>query len=154
MKQNNPLQIAILCVTGMGILAALYTNNRQMNLLERQMKASFFADYTRRFHDIMQNFPPNIAEDNFSYERLEPEERDAVLKNMKLYFDLCSEEYDLWENNMLEERIWRKWEAGIKYAFSKKAYRDGWEIIKEDAYYYKEFHDWVEYEALGKESID
>lgn len=148
MKSAQWVQAAVLAVTSLGILVALYSNNRQMNLLEKQMKASFFADYTRRFHDIMQEFPPDIASETFSYESLPEAERQEVLKNMKLYFDLCSEEYDLWENDMLEERVWRKWEAGISYSFSKKAYREAWEVCKQNSYYYEDFYNWVENDLL------
>jgi hypothetical protein len=49
----------------------------------------------------------------------------------------------LWKSRHIDEKTWREWESGIKYAFSKKAFREGWEIISMDTVYYKEFSKFV-----------
>ena len=43
----------------------------------------------------------------------------------------------------IEDRIWNNWKEGIEYAFSKKAYRDAWDIIELDTYYYPDFTKWM-----------
>lgn len=91
----------------------------------------------------MLNFPENINRSDFDYNKLGKEEHDKTMRYMRAYFDLCSEEYDLWNNNHIEKRIWENWESGIEYAFSKKAFQEAWKIISFDTMYYPEFATWI-----------
>ena len=79
----------------------------------------------------------------FDFDNIQPDIKSKIIKYMRVYFDLCSEEYDLWKAGYIEDRIWYNWQEGIKFAFSKKAFKDAWSIIKLDSIYYPEFTEWI-----------
>lgn len=62
---------------------------------------------------------------------------------MRVYFDLCSEEYDLFWSGYISKGVWNNWQKGIEYTFSKKAFIDAWDIIKLNTIYYPEFTKWI-----------
>jgi len=103
------------------------------------LKLNFFADYTKRYQEIILNFPESINQKNFDIRKMPENDRNEVLKYMRVYFNLCSEEYDLYTNNYISERVWKNWKEGIEFAFSKKAFVDAWYIIKLDTTYYSKF---------------
>jgi hypothetical protein len=105
----------------------------------KQLQMTFFADYTKRYQEILLNFPESINEENFDFNNLSDEVKSNTLRYMRAYFDLCSEEYYLSKSGDIDKRTWAEWEEGIRYAFSKKAFRDGWLKIKLDTIYYEDF---------------
>lgn len=135
--------MALLCVTIIGLFLTILSNRNQIKLSNKLLRLNFFADYTKRYQEIILNFPENINEKSFNYDSLPPDIRDKTLRYMRVYFDLCSEEYDLYMSKNLEERIWKNWEQGIEYAFSKTAYFEAWKIIQLDTIYYPEFNEFV-----------
>lgn len=59
---------------------------------KKQLQLNFFADYTKRYQEIILNFPENINEKNFQIDNLDAEIKNKTLRYMRAYFDLCSEE--------------------------------------------------------------
>lgn len=143
MTISDGIQIAVLLVTVVALIFTIKNNQKQLKLFSEQLKLNFFADYTKRYQEIILNFPENINEDTFDFSSLTKEQRDKTLRYMRVYFDLCSEEFDLWRTGYIEDRIWENWKGGIEFAFSKKAFRSAWEIIKLDTIYYPEFSKWI-----------
>jgi len=110
---------------------------------KKQLQLNFFADYTKRYQEITLNFPESINEENFKLEDLEKSVRDKTLRYMRAYFDLCSEEYYLWKKKNIDDDTWKEWETGIKFAFSKPAFRQAWDVLRLDTVYYGEFTKFV-----------
>ena len=110
---------------------------------KKQLQLNFFTDYTKRYQEITLNFPENINEESFKLEDLEKSVRDKTLRYMRAYFDLCSEEYYLWKKKNIDEDTWKEWETGIKFAFSKPAFRQAWDVLRLDTIYYGEFTKFV-----------
>lgn len=137
------IQTILLVVTIIGLIITITNNRKQLQIFNDQLKLNFFADYTKRYQEIILNFPENINEANFDYQTLSEETRNKTLRYMRAYFDLCSEEFDLWQAKYIDERIWNNWKGGIEYAFSKKSFKDAWKIISLDTIYYPEFSKWV-----------
>ncbi len=109
----------------------------------KQLQLNFFAEYTKRYQEIILNFPESINQEDFDFDKLSGEQRNKTLRYMRVYFDLCSEEYFLWKSGHIDKETWKEWESGIKYAFSKTAFRKGWDRIKMDTIYFKEFSTFV-----------
>jgi len=109
----------------------------------KQLQLNFFADYTKRYQEITLNFPESINQEDFDFDKLSNEERNKTLRYMRAYFDLCSEEYFLRQSKYIDEKTWKEWESGIKYAFTKTAFRNGWARITMDTIYYKDFSTFV-----------
>lgn len=91
----------------------------------------------------MLNLPLNLHSADFDFDKLPEDVKDKTLRYMRSYFDLCSEEYDLWQAGYIEERIWNNWKEGIEYAFSQKAYRIAWTLIRPDKFYFPDFSVWI-----------
>lgn len=136
MEISDIIQLGIMLSTA----GALFFTVRNFR---KQLQLSFFAEYTKRYQEIILNFPESINEDDFEFESLVEEERNKTLRYMRVYFDLCSEEYFLWQSKHIDKKTWKEWESGIKYAFSKVAFREGWRRITMDTIYYKDFSSFV-----------
>jgi len=143
MEIPDIIQLALLIVTSLGLTYSVISNAHQTKMINRQLRLSFYTDYTKRYQEIILNFPENINDMKFSFDTLEPEVRNKTLRYMRAYFDLCSEEYDLFQKGLLEKDTWQNWEDGIKFAFTKTAFIQSWEKIKDDTIYYKSFTEWV-----------
>ena len=126
-----------------GLIITMLYNRKQLRLFNQQLKLSFFADYTKRYQEIMLNLPLNLHAVDFDFDILPDDVKDKTLRYMRSYFDLCSEEYDLWQAGYIEERIWNNWKEGIEYAFSQKAYRIAWNLIRPDKFYFPDFSVWI-----------
>jgi hypothetical protein len=138
------IQTAVLIVSVIGLIITICNNKKQLQIFNKQLKLNFFTDYTKRYQEIILNFPENINEDSFEYDELSKEVKNKTLRYMRTYFDLCSEEFDLWKEGHIEDKTWQeKWKPGIEFALSKKAFRDAWKIISLDTIYYSDFSEWV-----------
>lgn len=109
----------------------------------KQLQLNFFADYTKRYQEIILHFPEFVNEQGFDIELLDDEVRNSTMRYMRAYFDLCSEEYYLWNKRHIDKDTWREWELGIKFAFSKPAFQQSWRIIRLDTKYYAAFSAFV-----------
>jgi hypothetical protein len=117
----------------------LKIQNEQLKCQYEQTRLSFYAEYTKRFQEIFLQFPVNIGEESFSYEDLEPETRDRTLRYMKVYFDLCSEEFYLYKKGHLDKDAWEEWEDGMDSLFKKPAFKTAWKKMSEAPTLYKDF---------------
>ena len=127
METSDILQLGIMLSTAAALLFTVSNFRKQLQL-------NFFAEYTKRYQEIILRFPESVNQKN---------DRDITLRYMRAYFDLCSEEYFLWKKGHIDNDTWKEWESGIKYAFSKAAFREAWNILRLDTIYYGEFTDFV-----------
>ena len=63
---------------------------------------------------------------------------------MRAYFDLCSEELDMFNDGYIDKRIWKNWETGIKFTLSKTAFKAAWKIINLDTQFYPDFNEFMQ----------
>lgn len=104
-------------LTAGAAVVALICSNRQMVKQSREM---FFAEYTKRYQDIILNMP-NTDDDEAQ-----------VKKYMRLYFDLCSEEYHLYKRGRIPSDVWELWEDGMRLSIRRERYRRAWEQLKSE----------------------
>ena len=128
----------------------LKIQNKQLETQNEQTKHNFFADYTKRYQEIILHFPENINEDNFSYNDLDEKIQDLTMRYMRVYFDLCYEEYFLHKKNYIDEDVWKDWKEGMESAFSKPAFKQAWNRVVKDSFFYKDFKKFVEEKLLKK----
>ena len=48
---------------------------------------------------------------------------------MRLYFDLCSEEYYLHSKGVIDEKVWGLWVDGISTTMNKQKYKTAWKLL-------------------------
>ena len=110
----------------------LWSMNKSMQLQNDRMRSELFSRYTHRNQEIVLEFPSNITDADFSYDRLETEEREHIMRYMKAYFNLCSEEFYLYQRGLLEEYVWNEWKNGMAYAFNRPAFKIAFHKIYKD----------------------
>ncbi len=91
--------------------------------LHKQLQSQFFAEYTRRYSELMEKMP---------VEYFDPQKskaialNDEMLKICRFYYDLSSEEYELNRQKRLNPRVWRFWESGIKETVNLPVFEKAW----------------------------
>lgn len=103
-----------------------------------------FFEYTRRYAEIIEDFPETINELSFDFGQLEGGLRDKTMRTMRRYFDMCSEQYWLQKERYIPQKIWKEWKDGMKTAFNKTAFRTAWAKISKDQRYPGSFIQFVE----------
>lgn len=130
------VSILSLFITAGALIVAIHHFKKQLNL-------NFFSDYTKRYQEIILNFPEGINREDFKISEQAEDVRDRTLRYMRAYFDLCSEEYFLSRKGNIDKETWDEWETGIKFAFSKPAFREAWRTLNLDTIYYGKFSEYV-----------
>jgi hypothetical protein len=122
----------------------LKIQNNSLKIQNDQIKHNFFAEYTKRYQEIILHFPENINDNNFRYDELEKEIKDKTMRYMRVYFDLCSEEYFLKNKGVLDEDVWSDWQEGMISTFNKPAFKIAWKQVTQDSDFYKEFKNFID----------
>ncbi|MEA3342714.1 MAG: hypothetical protein U9Q92_00975 [archaeon] len=117
---------------------------KQLKNQSEQIKLNFFSEYTQRYQEIILNFPENINEISFSYSKLDEKTRNKTMRYMRVYFDLCSEEFFLHQKKHIDDTVWKEWEEGMKISFKKDAFKKAWREIIKNSGFYNEFKVFVE----------
>lgn len=48
---------------------------------------------------------------------------------IRLYFDLCSEEFYLHTKGMIEDYVWELWTDGMRTAMRQRSYKASWKLL-------------------------
>jgi len=131
-------------ISGIVAFVAIITLIFQSRSTEKQVKLQNFIEYTKRYQEIILNFPETINESDFKLVDLEKNEYKNTMRYMRAYYDLCFEEYTLHDKKYIDEDFWLIWEGGMKYAFSKPAFQQAWSIIKLDTQFGNTFERFVD----------
>ncbi|MGQ0486372.1 MAG: hypothetical protein ACT4SY_13600 [Hyphomicrobiales bacterium] len=148
-------------VTALGTWAAvvvvwcqLSSVGQQVKLQAAQIKLQNYADYTKRYQEIILHFPESINMPTFQLTKLRrKEDRDQTMRYMRAYFDLCFEEWDLNNRSLIDKETWKVWKSGIEFAFSKSAFKQARQTIQVDSKFGKEFEEFV-MAAMSKSSTN
>ena len=128
MEASNWVQMGLLIVAILTVIASSYWSAKAIKetqkLAKRQYEFQFFADYTKRYQDLILKMPANLDTTSVF-------NRDVDIY-MRLYFDLCSEEYYLHTKGVIDSVVWGLWTEGIQMALKKKNYKTAWELLAEN----------------------
>lgn len=142
---GNGIALVAAIVSIVALICQSRTTKNQIELQTKQLKLQNYMEYTKRYQEIILNFPESVNEKSFKLDNFSREIQDKTMRYMRVYFDLCFEEYDLHNKKMIDDDMWATWEGGMKFAFSKPAFIQAWDIIKLDTEYNKDFNKLVEY---------
>ncbi|MGN0047811.1 MAG: hypothetical protein ACI37U_02790 [Bacteroides sp.] len=104
--------------TGLLLVAVVTVIVNQMSL-KKQYRIMMFSEYTRRYQDILMKMPESVLQGSGTLGAKE-------LVYMRLYFDLCSEEYHLWKSGILPDKIWALWKEGMEITTNRPVYKQAW----------------------------
>jgi len=116
----------------------------QSHSTRKQVKLQNFIEYTKRYQEIILNFPENINEQSFSFDAMSQEDKNKTMRYMRAYFDLCFEEFILHEKKFIDNDLWSIWSSGMEVAFSKSAFKQAWATIRNDTKFGSGFKIFVE----------
>lgn len=125
-----------LLLTAVGLFLNWWENRRSHRL-------TFFADYTKRYQEIMIALPFDAFKPDFDPSKVKEQEQKLILSQMIAYFALCSEEFDLKNEGFVKRRIWDIWADGIISNLQKPVFRWGWEQVKNEFVFFPDFYNWV-----------
>jgi len=131
-------------ITAIATLAFVVIAVFELIALKKQLKNSFYNDYTLRYQHLILGLNDKVYDKDFSFDNLTEKEKNKIMRNMRAYYDLCYEEYSLNINGRIDKVDWEDWESGMKHAFKRTAFKAAWEIIKADSQFGKGFIDFVE----------
>jgi len=109
-----------------------------------QSRMQTFLAYTQRYQDIIVNLPVDVESDTYSLDELPEADKDDFLRWLRSYYDLCSEEFYLNDEKMLDRKVWRLWEAGMRDSLKKPAFSQAWRAIQGNGYYDAKFARYIE----------
>ena len=93
-------------ITIVSIVIAVRSLRYTINHDNKVLRHSLRLDFSKRYQDLIAAMPEGTG----------VSERFALL-----YFDLCSEEYRLWQqdNSMVDDHTWHLWKEGMESALKK-----------------------------------
>ena len=115
------IQLGICIATIVTSSVSCYAIINTRNLAKEQYKFQFFTEYTRRYQELMLNMPKDI-----DISSIYNKDIDVY---MRLYFDLCSEEYYLHSKGVIDNKVWGLWVDGISTAMNKQKYKTAWKLL-------------------------
>lgn len=152
MDSSDWINAGTAAITLGGLIAVFFQLrglNRQTQLqssslesLNQQTRLQSFAEYTRRYAEIVLKFPEDIDDGSFVLNK-ERKDYDDVMRYMRAYYDLCFEEWYLHGKGDIGDDYWDIWRTGMKTAFSKPAFQQAWFIMQSYTNFGSDFRKFV-----------
>lgn len=116
----------------------------QTKKISQQLTLQHFSDYTKRYQEIILNFPEDINSATFVL--IGRDDYNKTMRYLRAYLDLCYEEWYLNECALIDKNIdiWNIWKGGMETAFSKTAFHQAWEIIRTDSNFGVAFSEFID----------
>jgi len=117
--------------------------------IRNQLWMQMFAEYTRRYSEIMDEVPFEARRPGgaYSLEALPTDQHHEVLRALRNYLNLCSEELYLAKTRRLDRRTWRIWTSGIKDTLRLPCFNAGWREMRGEYEYFPEFVTFIDHVA-------
>lgn len=141
---NIPLVLSILSLLGtcIGYVVNKIYAKKLYNQTKAHHNSLLFAEYTRRYQEIMIQMPDSV------FEGTAVASNSGVAKYMILYFDLCSEEFHLRSQGFIPDDVWNKWVEGMRLTVKSQIYYTSWQRL---AYSFNsDFVHFMNHEILKK----
>ncbi|MDD7528456.1 MAG: hypothetical protein PUK04_03180 [Bacteroidales bacterium] len=136
------IEIGMFVVSVIGVSVACVHFNRQQRL-------EFFARYTERYQQIIVRLPECVYND----QPVADDVLQQILPIMRAYYDLCSEEYFLYQQKYLSKKVWHEWQAGMVDAFRRPVFRQCWDRIDQQGDCYHDFGLFIRQEMLAVDGL-
>ena len=112
-------------------------------LYRRQWNAQIFLEYTKRYAEVMNMFPPEARKARLDLFANPPDQSDELSLAVLRYLNLCSEEFYLCKKKYLSNHVWRIWEAELKRTLCSPLLIREWTELRKEFRSYPEFLEYV-----------
>ena len=123
---SDTIQLLMLIASSAAIIVSAVMSRQaiaaSMKMVKEQNYIQMFAEYTKRYQEILMGMPSGV------FDGTESNDKD-VLRYMQLYFNLCSEEYDLRTKDAISEDVWEKWHGGMIATMRHSNFPRSWEQL-------------------------
>jgi hypothetical protein len=138
------LEFAIQMGTLISAIAGILTLFIGIRIYKRQTNTQIFLEYTKRYNEIMESFPPEARPARLSLEDKMPDQSEGLSISILRYLNLCSEEYYLCERGYLSKELWGIWEDELKRTLNSPLFVREWEGLRNEFLSYPEFLEFVD----------
>ncbi|MCR5298364.1 MAG: hypothetical protein K6D57_03600 [Paludibacteraceae bacterium] len=121
MGVTDILQLGLLIASFLAVLCSCWAIWQTKSMAKEQYKFHFFTEYTRRYQDLILQMPDNLNTTSIHCK--------DVNTYMRLYFDLCSEEFYLHSKGVIDDKVWGLWTEGIRTSMNNTKYKTAWKLI-------------------------
>ena len=131
------------------ILVAAWAIHVGLRGVRNQIRVSVFSDYTKRYSEIIDQLP-NEARDPMAQKALSnysSEDQEQIVRVMRNYLNMCSEELFLAQSGNLDEKVWEIWRTGIRATADLKIFQDVWDKLS------AEYDAYPDFKLLMQESL-
>lgn len=137
---EQTLTLLLVVATFALVLSTLYVAVATVRSLTRQMQLTAFAEYTRRYNELIEVLPFDAARPSGSVrlQTLQAEEKERLMKCMRQYFNLCWEEMHLVKGGQIDQKTWDIWAAGIRDTLRAPFFKEAWIALRPE-YTYGEY---------------
>lgn len=101
------------------------------------IQLQFFSRFVERYQKIMVLLPSDVYSKEFDISTVK--DKEMFLRNMRSYFDLCSQEYFLYQKGKISKEVWCEWEEGILSSFNYPAFQIAWNQLSSSEAMYADF---------------
>ena len=112
----------------------------------KQMNAQVFFQYAMRYDEIMNSFPRSARIVRIKSSEALPKSSAELTICVLRYFNLCSEEYYLYESKYLSKKAWGVWKDEMIRTWRTPLFQREWKKIVH------EFDTYPEFQSLVKDS--
>lgn len=139
------LEIYDVVVKGLTFISvgmAAFTIFQSSRSNRRQWHVGVFTTYTKRYECIMESFPKNAYRLRFDFYSNVPPSEELSLAVLK-YLNLISEEFYLWREHYIDDKLWKIWEKEIKRTLRSPVVIREWKELKHEFEAFPEFCKFV-----------
>ena len=118
-------------VIAIGSFILSICNYRAMKKFKQKtLQISLFSEYTKRYQDIMLHLYSDMQNKNY----------------IRLYLDLCSDEYYLHQQGCLQKDVWQMWLENMKLMMKLPTFEAEWKSHAQ--HYNQDFFQFFDHEVL------
>jgi hypothetical protein len=105
-----------------------------------------FSEYTRRYADIVNDLPTAARQPNsgFEFSTADHETQETLLRALRAYLNLCSEEFYLHSRRKIDDDTWGIWREGIEETMRLPWLRTTWQTMRQEYSYFEPFCAFVD----------
>jgi len=142
MALANTIALFAIAATLFGLMVSIWMHKKQLNI-------QAFIAYTEKYDNLSEVMPD---EWHHRYDKDQDIPDVDSLKNDKYrtYLHLCSQEFYIYINGLIEEDLWLVWENEIERNIDTLLLRRVWPIYEDEFKSYNVFHKYVnKFQELG-----
>ncbi|MBD2770640.1 hypothetical protein [Iningainema tapete] len=137
------LQLSDVIAT-LALITSLFSIWIQDRGVRKQLLVANVSEYTKRYQEIILNLPKSVIFDDFNLASLDMAEQDKILRYMWIYFDLCYEEYSIYNDlRLVNKTLWKRWKSGMQSSFDRPAFQQSWYLISQNTTYPRPFVNFI-----------